>query len=56
MCPRFIQAVRGGGGGGGGGGGWANPSICTGLGLSAHSLCERGLPFSQSMYKPINRF
>ena len=25
-------------------------------GFSAHSLCARGLPFSQSMYKPINGF
>ena len=51
MCPRFIHAQGGGGGGGG-----ANPPICTGLGLSAHSLCARGLPFSQSMYNPINGF
>ena len=55
MCPRFIQAESGGGGGGGGGGGENSP-ICAGLGLSAHSLCARGLPFSQSMYKPINEF
>ena len=54
MCPWFIHGR--GGGGGGGGGGEGNPPICTGLGLSAHSLCARGLPFSQSMYKPINGF
>ena len=52
MCPRFIHAQGGGGGGGGG----ANPPIYIGLGLSAHSLCARGLPFSQSMYKSINGF
>ena len=49
MCPWFIHTQRGGGGEG-------NPPIFTGLGLSAHSLCARGLPFSQSMYKPINEF
>ena len=53
MCPRFIHAQGWGGGGGGGG---ANPPIYTGLELSAHSLCAQGLPFSQSMYKPINGF
>ena len=54
-CVPGLYTRRGGGGGGGGGGGW-NPTICTRLGLSAHSLCARDLPFSQSMYKPINGF
>ena len=34
----------------------ANPSICTEIGLSAHFLCARGLPFSQVMYKLIIGF
>ena len=57
ICPWFIPGLftrRGGGGGGGGGWvGGANPSICTKIGLLAHFLCARGLPFSQVMYKPI---
>ena len=51
MCPPVYTRAGGGGGGGGG-----DPPICTGLGLPAHSLCARGLHFSQSMYKLINVF
>ena len=40
----YFPVIGGGGGGGGG------------LRLSAHSLGVRDLPFSQSMYKPINEF